>query len=292
MIGRDLGLVLQPPKGTGTGSNVLSLNQPVVGTTSNITEPSVSTYIQGNLTINDSSQFIVGRQIDNQMYIGGNLQGVGSLVIPPTTNYIPTTTPVPNSSVFSQATSDLVIRVVGHPFPPAITSANSATFKVGTAGNFTVTTTGLPTPALSETPTTLPTGVTFVDNHDGTATLASTAATPAGTTTLTITANNGVTPNATQSFTLIVAAAAAPTVTGLNPSSGPAIGGTQVTINGTNLTGATVVDFGTTPATNFTVVNDNSITATSPAGTGTVNVTVVTPGGQSTISSLNQFTYT
>ena len=30
LIDRNLGAVLQPPKGTGTGSNVLSLNQPVV----------------------------------------------------------------------------------------------------------------------------------------------------------------------------------------------------------------------------------------------------------------------
>ena len=40
-----------------------------------------------------------------------------------------------------------------------------------------MTTTGIPTAALSETGA-LPTGVTFVDNGDGTATLASTAATP------------------------------------------------------------------------------------------------------------------
>ena len=56
---------------------------------------------------------------------------------------------------------------------PAITSADSTTFTTGTSGTFTVTTTGFPTPALSETGA-LPTGVTFVDNGDGTATLAGT----------------------------------------------------------------------------------------------------------------------
>ena len=89
---------------------------------------------------------------------------------------------------------------------PAMTSADSTTFTTGTAGTFTVTTTGVPTSALSETGT-LPSGVTFVDNGDGTATLAGTpAAGTDGTYPLTITADNGVVPDATQSFTLTVAA--------------------------------------------------------------------------------------
>ena len=137
--------------------------------------------------------------------------------------------------------------------------------------------------------------MTFVDNGNGTATLAGTpAAGTAGTYPLTITATNSVS-SATQSFTLTVAAVAArPTVTGLSPNSGPAAGGTPVTITGTNSSGATVVDFGTTAATNFTVVNDNSITATSPPGTAgsTVDVTVTTPSGTSTTSANDKFTYT
>src|SRR6202030_3550891 len=46
------------------------------------------------------------------------------------------------------------------PVAPTITSANSAAFSMGTAGSFTVTATGFPTPTLSETGT-LPAGVTF-----------------------------------------------------------------------------------------------------------------------------------
>jgi hypothetical protein len=92
---------------------------------------------------------------------------------------------------------------------PAITSAASTTFTVGSAGSFTVTTTGSPAAALSKTGT-LPSLVTFVDNGDGTATL---SGTPAGGTggdyPITITANNGVSPNATQTFTLHVHAAPA-----------------------------------------------------------------------------------
>ena len=86
-------------------------------------------------------------------------------------------------------------------------------------------------------------------------------------------------------------AAAPPTVTGISPTSGPAAGGTSVTITGTGFTGATAVDFGTTAATNVTVVNDTTITADSPAGTGIVDVTVTTPGGTSATSAADQFTY-
>ena len=87
---------------------------------------------------------------------------------------------------------------------PSITSANSTTFTVGSAGTFSVTTTGSPTPAISETGA-LPTGVTLTDNGNGTATLAGTpAAGTAASYPITITAANGVTPDATQGFTVTV----------------------------------------------------------------------------------------
>src|SRR6185437_2417550 len=86
--------------------------------------------------------------------------------------------------------------------PPSITSASSTTFTAGTAANFTVTTTGMPSPALSETGT-LPSGVTFHDNGNGTATLSGTAST-AGIYPITISASNGVGSPANQSFRLTV----------------------------------------------------------------------------------------
>ena len=102
---------------------------------------------------------------------------------------------------------------------------------------------------------------------------------------VTFSATNGVDPN--QSFTLKVIGA----VFGVNPNSGPATGGTTVTITGTGFTRATAVDFGATAATDVTVVNDSTITATSPPGTGVVNVTVTTSGGVSPIGPADQFTY-
>jgi hypothetical protein len=91
--------------------------------------------------------------------------------------------------------------------PPAVTSANNATFQTGLAGTFTVTTTGFPSGAsmvISETGA-IPSGLSFADNHDGTATIAGTpAAATGGIYAISITANNGIAPNATQSFTLTV----------------------------------------------------------------------------------------
>jgi|GEM_PF-710395 len=88
-------------------------------------------------------------------------------------------------------------------------------------------------------------------------------------------------------------ASAAPTVTGISPSSGPVTGGTSVTITGTSFTGASTVFFGATAATSFSVNSDTQITATAPAGSaGTVDVTVTTPTGTSATASADHYTYT
>jgi hypothetical protein len=87
---------------------------------------------------------------------------------------------------------------------PVITSASSTTFTVGTVGTFSVTATGSPLPTLSETGA-LPSGVTF---NTVTGVLSGTPATGSnGSYPVTLTASNGVSPNATQSFTLTVNAA-------------------------------------------------------------------------------------
>jgi hypothetical protein len=87
---------------------------------------------------------------------------------------------------------------------PAFTSTSSKTFTTGTAGTFTVTASGQPTPTFNEVGS-LPTGLTFVDNGNGAATLAGTpAAGTGGVYNLTLNALNAVTPNATQSFNLTV----------------------------------------------------------------------------------------
>jgi hypothetical protein len=56
---------------------------------------------------------------------------------------------------------------------PAVTSVSSATFLIGQANSFTITTTGFPVASLTEIGT-LPAGVIWTDNGDGTATLGGT----------------------------------------------------------------------------------------------------------------------
>ena len=81
-----------------------------------------------------------------------------------------------------------------------------------------------------------------------------------------------------------------PTITNISPVSGSTLGGTSVTISGTNLTGVTSVTFGGTNATNVSATS-TSITCIAPAGTaGPANVVVTTPGGN--VTSSNAFTYT
>jgi RHS repeat-associated protein len=82
----------------------------------------------------------------------------------------------------------------------------------------------------------------------------------------------------------------APVVTSVSPATGPAGGGTAVTITGTGLTAATAVHFGAAKAA-FTVKSDTAITATAPAGTGTQGVTVTTPGGTSPVTATTRFNY-
>ena len=86
--------------------------------------------------------------------------------------------------------------------PPSFTSADNTIFIAGTTGDFTVTTTGYPFPSLAASGT-LPNGVSFTDNGDGTATLDGAPATSGakGDFPLSITADNGINPDAVQNFT-------------------------------------------------------------------------------------------
>jgi hypothetical protein len=83
-----------------------------------------------------------------------------------------------------------------------------------------------------------------------------------------------------------------PTVTGLNPTSGPTAGGNMVTIAGTNLSGTMAVNFGTTSAS-ILATSATSVVVSAPAhAAGVVDVTVITPGGTSATSAADQYTYT
>lgn len=101
------------------------------------------------------------------------------------------------------ATLSFTLVVTTNSSAPTVTSSSSDTETFGVPFTFTVTTNGYPVPTLSKTGT-LPAGVTFVDNGDGTATISGTpSATALGVYTLTLKAKNLVS-TATQSFTLTI----------------------------------------------------------------------------------------
>jgi hypothetical protein len=177
------------------------------------------------------------------------------------------------------------VSITTAPPPPTVTSVSPTSGP--TSGGTSVTITG--------TALTGATGVKFgsaaatnVSVNSDTSITATSPAGQAGTVDVTVTTVGGTSAaNAGDQYTYV---APAPTVTIVNPKSGPA--GTPVTVSGTNFTGVTEVNFGPGNKASFTVNNSTTLTATAPAGTGTVDVTVTTASGTSKTVTDDQFTYT
>ena len=152
---------------------------------------------------------------------------------------------------------------------PGITSATSTTFTVGTAGSFTVTATGSPTPSLTATGT-VPSGVTFVNNGNGTATLSGTPASgTGGTYALTFTASNGVGTPARQNFTLT--ANQAPAITGVNSTTFTVGTAGSFTVTATGMPVPSLTEAGALPSGLRFVNNGNgtaTLSGTPASGTG------------------------
>ncbi len=85
-----------------------------------------------------------------------------------------------------------------------------------------------------------------------------------------------------------------PAVSRVTPATGPATGGTLVTVSGSDLRGATSVHFGAVAGTDLSVGSSGaSLTVKTPAAlySGPVPVTVTTPSGTSSTTSAPQFSY-
>ena len=134
------------------------------------------------------------------------------------------------------------------------------------------------------------TAATNVVVVSGTQITATTPAHAAGAVTVTVT--NPDTQSGSLSSGFTYTSVTAPTVSGVSPNTGPAAGGTGVTITGTNFAAGATVTLGGTAATNVVVVSATQITATTPAhAAGAVTVTVTNPDTQSG-SLANGFTFT
>lgn len=191
---------------------------------------------------------------------------------PSGTGTVPVTVTTPGGT-----SNPLQFFYVGAPFKSTLSPVSGVT-----AGGNTVTITG--------TGLTTASAVNFGANaatptvvNDGQLTVTVPAGAAAGPVSVSVTTAGGT--NNGFSYTYIDA----PTVTTLNPNSGPATGGTVVTVTGTNLSTTTSVDIGGTLAP-FSVISDTSLSVVTPPGTaGAVDVTVTTSGGAATLD--DGFTY-
>ncbi|CAG1006685.1 hypothetical protein ANAEL_03447 [Anaerolineales bacterium] len=150
-------------------------------------------------------------------------------------------------------------------------------YRIGTTGAFTVVGTYNDPGAFGTTPFSFNFG-SALDNVNGTIEIRVAALSPS-------TGSGTRDSFGIDNFALTWSAAATPppTITGVAPNTGPAAGGTNVTITGTNLTGASVT-FGGAAATGVSA-SATSITCTTPAGSaGAADVAVTTAGGSATLT--------
>ncbi len=105
-----------------------------------------------------------------------------------------------------------------------------------------------------------------------------TPAAAAGLVDVTVENPDGQSNTLTDGFTYV----APPSVTSVNPNSGPTAGGTAVTISGANFDAGATVEFGGNACANANVASATEITCDTPAGAaGAVDVSVENPDGQS-----------
>ena len=122
---------------------------------------------------------------------------------------------------------------------------------------------------------------------------------PLGTVDVEVLTPGGVSP-AVPGDQFVVSTPSAPQVSAVAPASGPASGGTTVTLTGRGFSsGPLNVEFCTLdhttclPGSGVAVSSDSALTVVSPAfGTGPVDIVVEGPGGPSTIGAADEFTFT
>jgi hypothetical protein len=173
------------------------------------------------------------------------------------------------------------------PNPPQVASVSpDAGFRFGGA-QVTITGSNLGAATAVDFGGVSATGVTVTSPTSITAT----APAGSGTADVTVTTPGGVSAlNEGDRFTYVVPGAA-PTISRLSATKGPAAGGLSVTVTGTHLSGVTSVKFGASTATRLMAASGTAVTAVTPATpVGPLEVTVATPNGQSTPSPRDLFT--
>ncbi len=175
----------------------------------------------------------------------------------------------------------------GYAYVSPAPTVSSITPNLGpTAGGTAVTITG--TSFASGTTVSFDgTAATGVNVASSTSITAKTPAHAAGAVNVVVTNSDGQTDTLSNGYTYVPA----PTVSSITPNSGPASGGTGLTITGAGFLAGATVSLDGTAATGVSVTSGTSITATAPAhAAGAVSVVVTNTDGQTGTLS-NGYTY-
>jgi hypothetical protein len=167
---------------------------------------------------------------------------------------------------------------------PTVSAISPTSGPAGGGSSVTITGTGFVSGATIAIGGSAAITVAFVS---ATSLTASTTAHAAGLVNVVVTNPDTQTGTGTSLFTYV----AGPSVTGISPTSGPAAGGTAVTITGTGFVSGATITIGGSAATGLAVVSSTSLTATTPAhAAGLVNVVLTNPDLQSATGT-SLFTY-
>ncbi len=168
---------------------------------------------------------------------------------------------------------------------PAVALLSSAGGASGGGGHLTITGTGFPGASAVHFGATSATYSVLDATHID-------ATIPAGTGVVDVTVSTSAGTSLATALDHYTYTAAAVSVTGVSPTSGPTTGGQHVTITGTGFSNGATVTFGAAAGSAVTVVSPTSITVTTPPhAKGTVDVRVTTSGGASPITTGDRYKY-
>jgi hypothetical protein len=174
------------------------------------------------------------------------------------------------------------------PSPPTVTGVSPISGPVSGGTSVTITGTGFSTVAGD---TAIDFGTVSASAVICSSTTSCTATSPgesAGTVDVTISSPGSTsTTSLADQFTYVPV----PAITKITPGSGPARGGTKVTIQGSNFVGSVSVRFGGKLATGVRVFSPSELIATAPSGSGTVYVTVSTVGGSNETTATARYAF-
>ena len=265
----------QPPSITSAASTSVGMRMPFDFTVTTAAYPTASIVESGSLPAGVTF-------IDN----GDGTADLAGTSVAGTAGSYPITITASNGAG-SPASQSFVLTVTSASSAPAITSDASDTETFGVAFSFTVDTTGYPAPKLTKAGA-LPSGVTFVGNGDGTATISGIPASSAvGVYTLTITAKSSA-GTATQVFTLTVTKA--PTIDKIPTTTGHVGSALSLTIKAKGYTTPALTEYGTLPSgLTFTGNGDGTATisgvpAVGSGGAYTITITATNALGTATQS--------